>query len=99
MATVRRTVARTVSRHTQVQRALQGHADGIAVHARAFAAAHSDSGEYARSFRVKHGKVDWFALSVDPDAVSKEFGRTGARGRGTSRGVLALTRAANREAD
>jgi hypothetical protein len=97
MATVRRTVAKTAAQHVTVQRALAGHSEAIATRARAIAATHSDSGDYARSFGVERDKIDWFVVSTDPDAMSKEFGRTGARGRGASKGVHALTKAANGE--
>jgi hypothetical protein len=40
---------------------------------------------------VTRGSVDSWVSLVDPAAVSIEFGRTGARGRGSSQGVFAVT--------
>lgn len=42
----------------------------------------------ASSIEVTHGDVDSWVSLVDDAAVSIEFGRTGARGQGTSQGVF-----------
>jgi hypothetical protein len=39
---------------------------------------------------VTRGAVDSFVSLIDPAALSIEYGRTGARGRGASQGVHAL---------
>jgi Family of unknown function (DUF5403) len=86
---------KAVALSAEVQVTLKAHAEELAARARTLAETHDDSGEYARSIHVEHGRVDWYVVSDDPNAVSKEFGRTGARGRGASQGVFALTRAMN----
>jgi hypothetical protein len=40
---------------------------------------------------VTQGTTDSFVSLVDPAAFSIEFGRTGARGRGRSQGIFAVT--------
>lgn len=93
MATLDRNIAKIVAVAPEVQAALAAAATRVAAKARSHAAAHNDSGEYAGSIGTSKGRVDHYVQSSDPDAVSKEFGRTGALGRGKSHGVFALTRA------
>jgi hypothetical protein len=50
--------------------------------------AHFHEGE--SKIEVTRGSVDSWVSLVDPNAVSIEFGRSGARGRGTSQGVFAV---------
>lgn len=52
-------------------------------------AAHFETG--ASKVEVSQGSVDSWVSLVDDHAVSIEFGRTGARGRGSSQGVYAVT--------
>lgn len=50
--------------------------------ASAAAASHSETGEYAASFRVrKANSLDYEVYSVDPDSVPKEFGHHAPNGR------------------
>lgn len=62
-----------------------------AARARSILAAHFHTG--ASSIEVSQGDVDSFVSLVDPAAISIEFGRSGAMGRGTSQGIFAITRA------
>lgn len=93
VATVFRNAVKTVANNREVQAALQAAAKALAARAQAFAHEHDDSGEYASSIHVERGRVDRYVVADDPDAISKEFGRTDASPRGPSEGVFALTRA------
>jgi len=57
--------------------------------AEAILRSHFETG--ASQIEVTQGSVDSFVSLVDDAAVSIEFGRTGARGKGTSQGVFAVT--------
>ena len=56
--------------------------------AEAILRAHFHTG--ASSIEVTHGAVDSWVSLVDDAAVSIEFGRTGARGHGTSQGFFPI---------
>lgn len=92
-------VERKVARCAEVQAGLAAAATRIAARARAIAEAHADSGAFAASIGTSKGKVDHFVHATDPDAISKEFGRTGETGHGTSKGVYALTTAMGEAAE
>lgn len=97
MARVYGRLHRAVAAHKDVQAALQNVAEDVAERARGIARAHHVSGEYESAVTVGRGRIDRYVyldLEKDPAAIDKEFGRTGAKGRGTSQGIYALTRAA-----
>lgn len=60
-----------------------------AAEAEAILAFHFETG--ASKIEVDYGVTDTVVSLVDEAAVSIEFGRTGALGRGASQGVFALT--------
>lgn len=60
-------------------------ADRVLAEVQSLAAAHSDSGEYASSFRRvestgPHGVTDQLVVTDDPTALVKEHGRLAANG-------------------
>jgi hypothetical protein len=93
VAKVFRNATRAVALSVEVQAGLQAAAEAVAARATAYAHGHDDSGEYAASIHVERGRVDRYVVAGDPDALHKEFGRTGGTGGSRSRGVFALTRA------
>jgi hypothetical protein len=93
MAQEYRNADRTVAKCPEVQKHLAKVAQDMAARARAIAHQHDRSGDFAASITTDHGRIDHYVIATDDDAVSKEFGRTGATGHGTSQGVFALTRA------
>ena len=93
MANVTGKIGRLVALHVDVQAELDQQAERTRSRIAGLAASHVHSGDYAGSWRVERGKIDRYVTSSDPQAVSKEYGRTGATGRGTSRGVHAIGRA------
>ena len=95
MATVRRNLNKTVARLPAVRDCLRAVADEVLTAARARAAAHADSGTYARSLRVTRGRIDARVESSDPRAKSKEFGHTDQRTGRPVPGVHALGGAAS----
>jgi hypothetical protein len=94
MATVRRTLDKTVARLPAVRAHLRALADEVLAAAQARAAAHTDSGIYARSLRVARGRIDARVESRDPRAESKEFGHTDQRTGRPVPGIHALGGAA-----
>lgn len=98
MAKVFANAVRDAANHVETQAALDVVAAAVAEAAHAIAVSHRHSGAYAASFEVVTENIDRSVVSRDPLAVSKEFGRTGARGTGASEGVYALTKAAAGEA-
>lgn len=93
MATVFRNATKAVAKSPEVQVGLKAAAEVLMAKAIANAHEHDDSGDYAASIGLEHGRVDWYVVASDPDAISKEFGRGEASPRGPSEGVYALTRA------
>lgn len=82
---------KTVAHLDGVIAAVYAKAQEGAGRARAILAAHRHTG--ASSIEVSQGDVDSYVSLVDPNAISIEFGRVGTMGRGTSRGVYAITKA------
>lgn len=80
----------TVAHLPGVRLAVSAKAEEGAARARAILGAHRKTGK--SSIDVTHGELDSFVNLNDPggDAMSIEFGRTGARGHGRSQGVHAL---------
>lgn len=89
MAIVYRSCNETVAHLPGVVGAVRAAGERGAAGAKAILAAHFETG--ASKIEVKYGRTDTVVSLVDKAAVSIEFGRTGARGRGASQGVFALT--------
>lgn len=82
----------TVAHLSGVIAAVYAKAQEGGARARSILEAHRHTG--ASSIEVSMGNApDSFVSLVDPNAISIEFGRVGTMGRGTSRGVYAVTRA------
>jgi hypothetical protein len=86
----RKAFNKMIAKLDPVQAAISAEANTRAGIARGVLAAHRDTG--ASSIIVESGAVDRYVTLVagTGDARSIEFGRNGARGKGTSTGVGAL---------
>lgn len=67
--------ATTIVAHSkQVHDALRPFAELVMEAIKAKIAPHSNTGEFERSVEIEEGRVDWYIVSNDPNAYSKEFG-------------------------
>lgn len=89
MAIVYRDCNEKVAHLPGVVAAVRAVADEGAATATGILRAHFAEGQ--STIEVTSGVTDSWVSLVDPAAVSIEYGRTGARGRGRSQGVFAVT--------
>jgi hypothetical protein len=98
-ASINANAVSVVAHNKELHAALRPFASLVEEAVKAKIAPHSNTGEFEESIGVEEGRVDWYIVSNDPNAYSKEFGHYWNDDPGGKRteGVKAFTRVAGGE--